>query len=146
MKHILRLAVTVLMCAMLCAAMTSCYEAPPTIIDPVDDTAATTTTTAPTEEQGPLTPTVSDVFILYSTELAWSDLEPFAHTKTGDNTAHFDLVDKYGEQCALDVVIDPESGLLTEANITYNELTQTLLTDEYADLAEILRAMSEARE
>ena len=144
MKRIFRLAAAVLVFAMLCAVTTACYEAPPTVIDPVDDTVTTTTTTE--EETGPLQPTVNDVFILYSTELAWSELENFVHTKTGDNTAHFDLVDKFGEQCTLDVVIDLESGLLTEATITYKDLKQTLLTDEYSDLADILRAMGEARQ
>ena len=144
MKQILRLAAAVLACAMLCAAMTSCYEAPPTIIDPVDDTATTTTaTTVPEEDEGPLKPTVSDVFVLNSTTLSWKDLQVFEHTMTGDNTAHLDVVGNNGNVCALDVVIDPESGLLTEATISYKDMTQTLLTDDYFELVSIIRAINE---
>lgn len=141
MKTMFRLAAAVLTVVALCALMTSCYEAPPTVIDPVDDT--TTTTLVPVEEEtGPLKPTVSDVFVLNSTELAWDDLKIFEHTMTGDNTAHLDVVGNTGNVCSLDVVIDPESGLLTEATITYGDMTQTLLTDDYFDLVSIIRAVN----
>lgn len=133
MKIVLRLAAAMLAVLMLCISMTACHQTPPpTIINPVE------------EETGPVEPTVDDVFILYSTKLPWSDLENFIHTKTGDNTAHFDVTHKNGEKCALDVVIDPATGLLTEATITYKDKTQTLLTDDYMDLVGIIRAMSNA--
>lgn len=141
MKHFLRLAAAALVFTML-AAMTSCYQAPPTVIDPVDDTGATTTT-APVDENALLKPTVSDVFVLNSTTLSWDELKIFEHTMTGDNTAHLDVVAQNGNVCALDVVIDPESGLLTEATISYKDLTQTLLTDDYFDLIRIIRAVNE---
>ncbi len=149
MKYIFRLTAAVLACVALCAVMTACYEAPPTVIDPVDDTVTTTTAPVgdePSESDAPEKPTVDDVFVLNSTTLAWKDLSVFEHTMTGDNTAHLDVVAKNGNVCALDVVIDPESGLLTEATISYKDMTQTLLTDDYFDLIGIIRAVNEADE
>ena len=136
MNYVLRLTAAILAVAMLCAAMTSCYQKPPTVINPVDDTTATT------EPQGPLKPTVSDVFVLNSTKLTWDELKIFEHTMTGDNTAHFDVVANNGNTCSLDVVIDTKTGLLTEATIRYKDMTQTLLTDNYLDLFEIIRAVN----
>ena len=146
MKTMFRLVAAVLAVVALCALMTSCYEAPPTVIDPVDDTPTTTATATVEEETGPLKPTVSDVFVLNSTELSWNDLNVFEHTMTGDNTAHFDIVATNGNVCSLDVVIDPESGLVTEANITYDDMTQTLLTDDYFELVPIIRAINGTEE
>lgn len=150
----------VLMCTV-CLCFTSCYQAPPTIIDPVDDTATSTTAdinsnspdVTETEETYVTRPTVAvpaeqltiPVLIkLHDVSMPWSAIEGYAHDMTGDNTAHFAVADGYGEECSLDVVIDLESGLLTEATLTYGDVSETILTHRIQGINRIMLLMSEA--
>lgn len=141
---------SVLICSMsLC--LTSCYQTPPTIIDPVDDPAdsntdgeAETLVTRPTIAVPDTQLTLADLIRLHDVEMPWSTLEPYAHDMTGDNAAHFAVADGYGAECSLDVTFDADSGLLTAATLTYGEVSESILTHSVQGISRIMLLMSEA--
>lgn len=134
----------VTLCAMI-LCMTACFEPPTAIIDPVDDTPATPTTTRTTRPtvavpEGQLT--ITDLMRIHAVEIPWSDLEGFTHDMTGDNTARFTVADGYGQECALDVTIDYDSGYLTQADLSYDGTSESILDESMMPLMTILYAMN----
>ncbi len=154
--------VAALLAILLCAvtvSFTSCYQAPPTIINPVDDPNTTTTASltdepqADTEETYATRPTVavpeskltlSKLVNLYDVTMPWSAIESYDHEMTSDNTAHFVVADGYGTECSLDVVIDWDNGLLTEATLTYGDASESILTYSLQGINRIMLLMSKA--
>lgn len=131
---------TILLCTVaLC--LTSCYQIPPTIIDPVEDSPSTT---RPTVAVSGAQLTLNILLGIHDDIIPWSTLEGYDHDMISDNAARFTVVDDYGTECALHVTVDTESGLLTEATLSYGEISESILTDSIVGLSRILRAMSEA--
>lgn len=136
--------------ALFLLCFTACYQAPPTVIDPVDDPSEAVTTT--TEEVLETRPTVAlpetrlsmdQLFVLHHPEMLWSDLEGYEHEMTGDSSATFPVSDKYGASCSLNVTYDADSGMLTAADLVFGDVSETILTHSVQGLTRIALLMSE---
>lgn len=146
MKQNLRLTVSVVMILLLSCLMvafTSCYSEPPTIIDPVEDTTTTEETfvTQPTIPVPENQMTVDNLVAVQSAKMKWSDLEPYTHEMTGDNTARFMVSNKYGKEATLDVTIDFENDVLTGATFSYGDISEDILTDSILGLTRVIQAL-----
>lgn len=147
-------AVSVAVCAAaLC--LSACKSNKPPVVEPFDDTTttvaadATTTVTYPTHATVAVPEnqlTLNMLFALHSTTLPWSALESYNHTKTSDTTAEFVVADTFGHECMLYVTIDPDSGNLTVADLTYGDLTVTVLDDKSKGLLKMLRELNTPKE
>lgn len=150
MNRVFRIAALLLaVCtAVLCFA--ACQPNTPPVVDPLDDTtttvASTTTasaypthTTVPARENQLTLMTLLDI---HAPVLPWSLLESYDHTKTGDNTAEFVVADNFGHECKLNVTIDPDSGNLTEAVLSYGDVTANVLDESSLGLLNILTALN----
>ena len=144
MKSLLCVTVAALM--LLC--FTACYQSSPTVINPVDDPSVTTTTeetfvTRPTVAIDPSRLTMDTLYLLHHPDMTWSSLENYEHDMTDDTSATFTVSDKYGATCTLDVTYDADSGKLTVADLTFGDVTETILTNSVQGITRITLLMSE---
>ncbi len=154
MKRLFRTAALSLAVCTAALCLSACKQTQPPVVEPFDDTTttaadATTTTTYPTHATVAVPETqltLPMLFSMHSTTLPWSELEPYDHNKTGDNTAEFVVADTFGHECTLNVTIDPDSGNLTVADLTYGDLTVTLLDDTSKGLLKMLRELNTPKE
>ncbi len=137
MKHLLRAASLAALCTLLLCA-TACYEAP--TVKPDDDSTNHTVVISDTQMS------TTDLLALHDSTVKWSDMETYIHTMTGDNTAQFIVMDESGANCTLDVTIDRESGLLSEATLSYESIRENFLDESIAGIVRIFHAMNETEE
>ena len=114
-------------------SFTACYQQAPTFIAPVDEVEQTTTTeetfvTRPTVALPEARLTLDELIRIHNDEMPWSSLEGFEHEMIDDETAHFVVSDNYGVECSLDVTIDWDSEYLTEATLSYGDVSEDILT------------------
>ena len=147
MKSNLRTAVAVIVAAvLLCTAalmLSACREIPTVMIDPVDDVSTTATyvtrTTVPTPD-GQVT--ILDLMSIHDTEIPWSKLESFNHTMIDEDTARLAVWDTYGKECTLDVTIDFDTGMLTEADLYFGDVHTSILDESGTCFMPVLYALN----
>ncbi len=139
------LTLTVAVCAMT-VCLTSCFEAPGVTVEPADDANDTPTSatyvTRPTVATPEGQATLMDLMRLYGTDMYWSDLESFTHEMVDEDTARFVVADTYGKECMLDVTIDFESGMLTEATLYSGDVSTSILSDSATCFLPVVYAMN----
>ncbi len=141
--------VLALLCLMT-VGLTSCREVPTVMIDPVDTPSGgqqTPAVTNPTYVTQPTVPTpeghlaIPDLMRLHGETMLWSDLEPYTHTMLDDYTAQFPVFDTYGKTCTLTVAIDYDTGYLTEATLSYGEVSSDIMTSSLTCFSSIMQAL-----
>lgn len=152
MNRVFRIAALLLAVSVAVLCFAACKPNTPPVVDPLDDatttvadTATTTTSSYPTHttvaaRENQLT--LMTLLDIHAPVLPWSLLESYDHTKTGDNTAEFVVADNFGHECKLNVTIDPDSGNLTEAVLSYGDVTASVLDESSLGLLNILTALN----
>lgn len=104
------------------------------------------TTTAPTQPV-PLGPmTLEDLTRIMSPAMTWSEIMMYDHTAVDDTHATFEVSDQSGNKCTLAVTYDAIADIVTVADLSYGELTYSVLTDSTAPIRDIMVAIRQATE
>ena len=152
MNRFFRIAALSLAVCTAAVCLSACKPNTPPVVDPFDD--STTATTASGYPTYPTYPTYATLpakenqltlmvlLDLHGPTIAWSSLESYTHTKTGDNTAAFVVADNFGHECDFRVTIDPATGNLTEAILSYKDITANVLDESSLGLLNILTALN----
>lgn len=106
------------------------------------DTAATTTT-APVP-LGPMT--LENLTREMAPDMTWSAIKMYDHTVVDSNHARFEVRDDNDNVCTLDVTFDEAADTVSQADLTYGELTVSVLTDSTAPIRDIMVAIRQANE
>ncbi len=122
-----------------------CHEQAPTVvIDPVDTDAVTTTTVRQEIIDRQLV--LTDLLHLNGATMKWSWLESYFHQKTSDTTAEFAVESNNDPsiKATLYVTFDAATNTITQADVTYADVTASMLSDNDGDLYPVMRKMLEA--
>lgn len=108
----------------------------PAVITPSDSTPTKPTVAVPKTQL-----TLSDLMAINDPNLTWSRLSVFEHTVGDDGTATFKVSDTYGGEATLAVEFDAEKDVVTKADLMYEDLTASILTEDNFALMPIMQAM-----
>ncbi len=147
----LMIVLTAAILLMLCG----CREKPSVLIEPVETEGTNTTVagdgdaaTKPTEKKEIVDKQLvfTDLMQMNSTAMKWSWLEPYYHEKTSDTTAEFTVASNNDPSitATLYVTYDVTANTVSRADVTYNGVTASVLSDNDADLFPVMREMVEA--
>lgn len=118
------------------ALFAGCNPDTPAVITPSDSTPTKPTVAVPKTQM-----TLSDVMAINAPELIWSRLSVYEHTMNDDGTATFMVADTYGGEATLLVEFDEEKDVVTKADLTFEDLTASILTDDNFAFMPIMKAM-----
>lgn len=138
-------AVSLLTVCTMIVCFSACREVPTVMIDPVDTpTSATSATyvTRPTVAvpEGQLI--LTDLMQIHGPEMYWSDLEGYTYTEQEDGSLRFTVADTYGKECWLDVTVDYDSGLLTKADLFFEDTHADIMVEASTCFMPVLYAMN----
>lgn len=136
--------VSLLVAACLLALLCACSPPMPTIsTEPLssgDGDAAVYTPTLP----APGTPMqLSDLVGEMGAVMHWSAMKNYEHTRQDVLTALFPVSDGEGHECTLTVTFDEAADVLTQATLSYADVSINILTDDTMVIRQIMVAMDE---
>lgn len=107
-------------------------------IDPIDDggLAGRPTVAVPNGQM-----TFNDLMALNGTSISWDRISKYTHSMQSGTSAVFYVADTYGEEMTLQVEFDADQDAVLRADLSYADLTVSLLTDDDAVLVPILQAL-----
>lgn len=123
------------------ALLAGCNDNEPAVITPSDSTPTKATVAVPASQM-----TLNDVMAINDDELPWSRLSVFEHTVGDDGAATFKVADTYGEEATMIVEFDEAADAVTKADLMYEDITVSILTDDNFVLMPIVQAMHEKQE
>ena len=138
---VLRRTAAILVVAAVALSMSACYQPPGGVIDNTD-------TTTTTHEPKPTVPakegqlTLSLLLGLMKPDMKWSQLKPFTHSNTDDTHATFTVADNYGKECTLTVTYDEAADTISQADLSYDDASVSVLTDNTLVIRTIMLAMN----
>ena len=128
--------------------MSACYQPPGGVIVNPDDTPSGET--QPTKEEPiPTLPaeegqlTLSLLLGIMKAKMTWSQLASYNHSKVDDTHATFIVADNYGKECTLNVTYDTATDAISEAVLSYKDVSVDVLTDNTLVIRSIMLAMNE---
>lgn len=129
-----------------CGLVTLCACSPqmPTIsTDPLSDTPTTEAVYTPTLPAPGTRLTLSALLSEMGATMHWSAVKNYEHTRQDAVSATFPVSDADGNECTLVVTFDEAADLLTKAELSYENTTVDILTDDAMVIRKILLAMDE---
>lgn len=141
---LLRRAAAMLTVLAIAFVMTACYQPPGAVItDPNSPSQNTTEAPTPTfpAKDGQLT--LSLLLGIMKSDMQWSRISPYTHTLNDDTHATFAVADNYGKECTLSVTFDAAADKVTEATLSYKDVSVDVLTDNTLVIRTIMVAMNE---
>ena len=123
-------------------SLAGCSDNTDAVITTPSDTVATEPT-APVP-LGPMT--LEDLTRIMSPAMTWSDIMMYDHTAVDDTHATFEVSDQSGNKCTLAVTYDAVADIVTVADLSYGDLTFSVLTDSTAPIRDIMVAIRQANE
>ena len=132
-------AATILLIAL--CSLAGCGDNSDAVISTPTD--AVTEPTAPVP-LGPMT--LEDLTRIMSPNMTWSDIMMYDYTAVDDTHATFEVSDANGNVCTLAVTYDAVADVVTVADLSYGELTYSVLTDSTAPIRDIMVAIRQANE
>ena len=134
--------------------MTACYQAPPTV--EYSDPSADPGVTDPADEEDEPMPTfpakegqltLSLLLGIISENMKWSEVSAYTHELTenedGTQHAHFAVANNYGKECDMNVTFNPDTDEITEATLSYGDVSVDILTDNTLVIRTIMVAMKD---
>lgn len=124
----------------LIGGMTACGDSPSSTVVIGAEEDGLTRATVPVDYG---TMTLSDVMAINAPTIKWSKLSLYTHTVTETGSALFSVVDTYGEEATLTVTYDAATDNVITADLSYGDITVSILTHDNTVLLPILEAMEE---
>lgn len=121
-------------------ALTACGDSTDVVVTTPTDTAT------PTEPVPLGQMTLADLTRLMKPTMAWSAIKMYDHTAVDATHAVFEVSDGNGNLCTLNVTFDEATDTISQADISYGDLTLNALTDSTAVIRDIMVAIRQATE
>ncbi len=126
--------------------LAACDKTDPVVIYDTNPTSATddveedTTPTQPIPE-GRMA--LTDLMVIMSPDMTWSDVRDFEHTDISETEAVFTVQNNSGQTCTLTVVYDEAADTVSKATLKAGDVELDALSGETAIIRKILVAMNQ---
>lgn len=127
------------------ALLAACGEDPDVVINDAQGNAVTEATTATTQKVYTQM-TLSDLLGYMDTQMKWSTIEPHPHTDVDASHATFAVLNDNGKEAILSVTYDAATDVVSEAVLSYGDVTVNMLSDNTIEMRKILLAMKDKEE
>lgn len=137
--------ITATLCVLAMLTMTACFKPSNVTVQ----TGEEATQTQPTETRvtvavpkGQLT--VELLMAVVDADTAWTELNSYTHTLTDESHATFTVMSSDGKECTLVAAFDAATDKVTEATLSYGDVTADILSDDNTvALRTVMIAMNE---
>ena len=139
-----RIGMMMLVLIAVAGCMTACGDDDNVVVIEPAGSQSSSGTPAPTEpyvmnEVGRMN--ASHLLTIQSSSMVWNDVSGFEHTEEVAGTAVFPVTCGENLEGTLTVVYDAASGAVSSADMTLNDVTVSLLVDDWSALAPIMDEM-----
>lgn len=126
---------------LLCGMLTACREPSPVVIQPVDEEDAYTAPPMQTIPEGKMG--FMDLMDLNGGGVAWSRFAMYEHTLIDETTAEFEVLLNIDLSviATLCVTFDAATDTVSQASVSYKDVTVDLMIDNDGELIPLLAAM-----
>lgn len=133
------------LCLVLALAVTmcACYQTPGATITDASSTTTTESKTVPTFPAAEGQLTLALLMGIMRSDMKWSQIGSYTHTDVDDSHATFAVADNYGKECLLSVTYDAATDVISEATLSYEDVSVDVLSDNTLVIRTIMVAMNE---